>query len=303
MSERRSPAWRAWIAAGVFFVLVAAAVLLLRPRAPEPPDGPPPDPAPAPLAIPEAPPPLGRADLLEAARRATDAFAAGRPAPGENAALVGRRFVLVTPFGCDGPQPRDSEATMFWSYDREAETLRATVTPETFTDAAFARSVARGLEFEAAEGFWIGRAWTSSDACPSSVAPSSPLRRSDGAQDSEEASGGEAPETEGESPAPPRPARETLALVEYFEPGSRRAARRDGRPYTAVKRLRQGEIALGQGLRLVVEGRLAELPGGQPIGCWSESATIRPICVIRGRVDRVAVTDASRQRVLGEWTN
>ena len=303
MSERRSPAWRAWIAAGVFLVLVAAAILLLRPRAPAPPDGPPPDPAPAPLAIPEAPPPLGRTDLLEAAGRAADAFAAGRPAPGENAALVGRRFVLVMPFGCDGPQPRDSEAPKFWSYDEESETLRASVTPEAFTDAAFARDVARGLEFEAAEGFWIGRAWTSSEACPPSEAPSSPPRRSDPSQARQEAAGGEEPETEAGSPAPSRPARETLALVEYFEPGSRRAARREGRPYTVVKRRRLAEVALGQGLRVVVEGRLAELPGGQPIGCWGESATIRPICVIRGRVDRVAVTDASRQRVLGEWTN
>ena len=83
----------------------------------------------------------------------------------------------------------------------------------------------------------------------------------------------------------------------------RRSERRNGRPYSVVAQVPAGDIDLQHGLRLLVQGRLAELRDGQPIACRAEGPQRRPTCVIGARIERVAITDSSGERVLGEWTH
>jgi hypothetical protein len=89
--------------------------------------------------------------------------------------------------------------------------------------------------------------------------------------------------------------------VELFEPGTKREERRSGRPYQAVKKVAPGEMALDQGLRLVVEGRLVAFDKDEAIGCWSPSPDRRPVCLIRVRFDRIAITGPTGDHVLAEW--
>ena len=301
MSERSSPSWPAWVAAGIFVAIIVVAILIVR-RGEPPPDEASPSVPEKTAAVPAPAPALTRADLIEAAARAADAFALGRPPPAENSELVGRRFTLRLPFGCSGPTSDDGEASASWSYDPEEETLRARVRSEVWTDADFMRAIAGGAEFEAAEGFWISRPWIRVGDCP---------RRSTESAERETADPGEAspppeePERSRDDAGNPEtaPARETLGLVELFEPGSRRAARRNGRPYEMVRKAAPGEIDLDRGLRLVVEGRLAALVHDQPIACRAARPEERPLCLVGARLDRVAITDASGRQVLAEWVD
>jgi hypothetical protein len=96
---------------------------------------------------------------------------------------------------------------------------------------------------------------------------------------------------------------ETLALAELFEPGSRRAARRNGRPYELVARVAPGEIDLPSGFRLIVGGRLQPLSEGGPMACRVLDIYRPPLCFIAAQFDRVAITDGSGRRILAEWSN
>lgn len=312
LSEPGFPNLRAWIAAGFFLAIVAAAILIARgsqPRAEE-------DPAPPVreqrTIVPEPPPALNRGDLIDAAARAADAFALGRPVPTDQKALAGRRFSIRLPFGCAGPSAEGGDAPPAgWSYDPEQETLRASFRPEVWTDAGFVRAIAGGAEFEAAEGFWIKRPWIRTGECPPRLAqarqpagePNAPSARAEAPAEAP-LPPAEAPEGEqGETAPAPAPVRQTLGLVELFEPGSRRAERRNGRPYELVSKIAPGEVDLGRGLVLVVEGRLATLVDGQPVACHAAGADERPVCLIGARIERVAITDSSGERVLAEWAD
>lgn len=291
--------WRALLAGGVFVALLIAAVLIARPddaRLEKDPD-PVPELAPPPIAAPR--PPLTRADLIDAAARAADAHARALPVPAEDNILAGRRFSLRLPFGCTGPAAADGQASMSWSYDEEEQTLRVSVAPHIWTDAEPVRTAASGMEYEAAEGFWIERPWLQSGDCPS------PPQRVPSAEKARNAD-------ESKQMLPTRPkeaaeratateARGTLALVELFAVGSRRAVRRNGRPYSIVTKIAPGEIDLSRGLRLVLTGRLKSFAGHSPIACSGAGVNERPLCLIRAEIDRVAITDASGQRLLGEW--
>ena len=289
--------WRALVAAGVFLALIVAGMLLLRredqPRVePVPPRLPGKAP---PLVVP--PPPLARAELIDAAARAADAEARGVPVPPDVHQLAGRRFVLALPFGCRGPAPERAGAPFGYRYDAEAETLRVVVTPQVWTDAEFVRAIVGAVQFEAAEGFWITRPWIKVDACPRAAGRSADGAPSDTATPAESAEEPPAAADETERQTAPG----TLGIVELFAPGSRRSSRRGGRSYELVERVSPGEIDLASGLRFVVEGRLERLANGSPIGCWSASPDRQPLCLIAARVDRFAVTDASGRNVLSEW--
>lgn len=290
----------------VFIVLVAGAFLILRPD--QSGDAPKSEPVPAPQApaLPAPKPPLGRAELIEAAARAADAYATGQPAPATNAELAGRRFVLAISFGCEGPGETGEDA--FWTYDEERGTLRASVRPENWTEDETIREMAGSLNFEAAEGFWISRPWIRTGGCP--VTPPAPAASADAAA----TSGGDASVATKASEEAAAPDEETtpeedairrrrLALVEFFAPGSRRAARRGGRPYTLTAKAAPGEIDLSRGLRLLVEGRVAPLPNGQPVACSGDAREGPPLCLISVSISRVAITDPSGQRLLSEWVD
>lgn len=304
MSERGSTTWRPWIASGAFLAILAAAILIVggpQPAKVENTQAPPrPE---TPVIVP--PPPLSRSDLIDAAAMAADAYGLGRAPPQGNAALVGHRFTLRIAFGCAGPAGKDGGTPAGWTYDAEEETLRVSVRPEVFTDADFLRQAVGAAQFEAAEGFWISRPWLRTGDCPAIPAAAKKLDGSRVREDAQaddkagdEASGNE--QQKGEPSAPEK--RKVLALVELFEKGSRRAARRNGKAYQAVVRISRSAIDLEHGLRLLVEGRLAALREGQPILCDGDGDQ-QPQCVIGAQIDRVAVTDASGKRVLAEWAS
>jgi hypothetical protein len=278
MTEARGPRWRAWTAA----LLILALPLLVYSLSETPDVEPKPvvrSPAPQPRvratpAQPTPPAALGRVELIEAARRASGAYAAQLVVPADNVALAGRRFVLRLPFGCDGPAEKAEQlGPAGWHYDPETQTLRAQVTPEVWTDAPWALA-ASGQPYEAADGFWIARPWSPSDACPPRSAMASPPQA---------------------APA------QTLGIARFFEPGASRAARRNGEAYRLSKKVAPEQAPGAEGLRLLIEGRLSVDPSRQPIGCWAPSPDVRPVCVFNARFDRVAITDASGKAVYSEW--
>lgn len=288
--------WRASLAAAIFLLLLVSAILLMRRNEPPRIESAASNTAQESLPLETPPPPLGRAELIEASARAADAEARGVPAPPDLYQLAGRRFVLRLAFGCTVAAPASDPAPLQARYDAERETLRATVTPEVWTDAPFVRAAA-GAAFEAAEGFWISRPWTRVAGCPPPAASEPTRAAGDPAPPS---SGGRAREDAAATTpvaAPP----ETLGIVELFEPGSRRAARRNGRPYELVARLSREELDRGRGLRLVLEGRLAPLSARRPIVCRSEDADRPPLCLIGAEIERVAVTDGLGEHVFAEW--
>lgn len=296
MTEAGPPNWRGLAALAVFIALLAGAFLILRPQGA--PDMPKREPAPAPKApaLPAPQPALDRAELIEAAARAADAFATGKPFPPQNGELVGRRFALLIPFGCDGPGESGQDA--FWTYDERRGTLRASIRPEDWTRDEIIRAMVAPLTFEAAEGFWISRPWIRTGDCPASPPLDEPAGDVE-ANTEDQAGSAAAPEPATEQAG----SAETLALVEFFAPGSRRAMRRGGRPYRLTANVAPQEIDLSKGLRLLVEGRVNALPGGQPIACRGDTGKAPPLCLISVSINRVAVTDASGARVLSQWTD
>ncbi len=275
MSEGRGRDWRAWLAGLVFLGLVAGALLLAKREEPAPVASPalPREHPPVRPSVGQPPPPLGRAELIAAINQAASHSAGGEPP--DRTLLAGRRFALNLPFGCAGPVPNLAEVRSGWTYDDETQTLRVKVSPEQWALEAFPQALTQGMAIEAAEGFWIERPWTSCEACPAVAVK------------------GVAAE----------PARQTLAIVEIFLPDARRAARRGGRPYEAVQTIPLSAIALDDGLRLRVEGRLVARGDAPPTGCWSESPQLRPVCIVRVQFERVAITDASGARILADWKN
>jgi hypothetical protein len=275
MAEQGTPGWRAWTAGAAFVALLIGGLLIVRTENEPVPPTPPPTPehvvATRPI-VPQPPQPLGRAELIDTVAQAADDYAAGKPRNIQ--LLAGRRVALSLPFGCQGPAEDLSKVQSGWTYDAETGALRVKVEPQDWTDAPFIAATAGRTTIEAAEGFWIERPWTAAESCPPRATAS----------------------------AEPSTTRETLALVQLFEPGTKRADRRSGRAYQAVETVAPGEIALDQGLRLRIEGRLAGLGDGPPIGCWSDSPNLRPICTVRVRFDRIAITDASGTRTLADWT-
>lgn len=280
MSEARGPRWRTWTAALLLLALPSLGYLLIRSEAPTEVTNPavrtpaPQSALPPKPAEPVRPTILGRAELIAAAAEAAAAYAAQRSPSANNIALAGRRFVLRLPFGCDRPAEDTKElGTAGWHYDAETQTLRAQVTPEVWTDTPWARA-ASSQTFEAAEGFWISRPWSTAETCPALPIAASPDQ-------------GAAPQT--------------LGIVRFFEPDSSRAARRNGQPYRVSKKVVPEQAPGGDGLRLLIEGRLSVDPSRQPIGCWSANPDARPICVLNASFDRIAITDASGQTVYSEW--
>lgn len=262
-ARRRAPA----------FLLLAASALTLggcsrrdEPVAPPPAAAAPPAPPPA---APRPPAPIGRAELLQAAAQAAEAYAGRGPYPATLAALGGRPFRLRLPFGCFGPSEK---APLAYSYDEAGGVLRLAARPEVWTGAPLGALGAEGQPAEAVEGFWIRRPWLTLDSCPPRPAA-----------------------TPGVPPAP-----ETVALVQVFGPGDSRLRRRNGQAYELTRKAELDPAWLA-GFRFVLEGRIAEA-GGRPVRCRSDHPDQRPVCLIRVEIDRAAFETASGE-VLGDWRN
>lgn len=226
------------------------------------------------LTLPAAPLIVERAQLLTVVGQSASAFATGLPAPPAAARLAGQRFSIRMPFGCLGP---DEAGAATYAYDADKGSLKLTARPEVWTDNAAIRDLVATPGTETIEGFWIPRPWITTDACPA-LRPQ-PIVEGDG------------------KPAPaPAPAAPTVGLVATFEAGDSRLLQRGDRPYEVV---RKAVAPPTEAMRLVLEGRIGDGPGG-PVVCRSDNPDRPPICLVRVELDRVAIEGASGE-LFGEW--
>lgn len=229
-----------------------------------------PDVATSPLPLP--PVPVTRTELIAAAERASAAYAAGRPAPGQNAELVGRRFLLRIPFGCGGPSLPDA-AEPYWTHDAKGGTVRIGAPSQVWTKDAWVSELAGSLEFDAVEGFWLPRPWTGSEECPPTASAQT-------------------------GPASPQ----TLGLAMFFAPGSSRLMRRGGRAYEHVAKAPQGAGPIApKGYRLKLSGQVSRFADGRPAACHAGRADQRPVCLIAVTFEEIAFEDPATGQTLAEW--
>ena len=234
----------------------------------------------APVQPTEATPlaPIGRADLIAAFARAGDAAAAGRPLPDADRQLVGRTFSLKLPFGCSGEANKEHPAWAGWVLDRNRQALKLFAAPERWTDAAWVKSIAGDMAYEAVEGFWIERPWTSSEECPvADVGSEAGLAASD--------------------------ERQTMGIAQFFAPDSTRKFQRGSRAYAHTIRVREPAEVEGRTYRFAVSGRVTGFPDGQPIHCVQDSPDRRPVCLMAVELARVSFEDPRDGTVLVEWRN
>lgn len=232
---------------------------------------------------------LERMDIITLAAKATDAFAAGTPAPSEILDAAGRRFDIRLPFGCEGSAGQDSAASMRWRYDADRKALRLHAGPTSWTiddwwpDSATAPQTVEGIE-----GFWIARPWTGSETCPPARAP---------------VAQGLTPKTPpGQTLAGQALAGQTLALAQFFSADDARQGRRDGRAFETVVKVEPDALQTARGFRLRITGRIANIPGGGPVLCRQPAgADQRPICVIAAEVSEVAIENGATGAVLATW--
>jgi hypothetical protein len=217
---------------------------------------------------------LRRVDLIELAESATEALTSGQSRSVPAAQAIGRRFELVLPFGCSGPT--ENGPAMRWQYDEASEALHITVEPTSWTPGQW--DLGEPTRFEAAEGFWISRPWSSSEICPQDSLPVPP-----------------------DAEAITLPG-QTLAIAQFFAEGDNRGVRRNGRPFEVVKRVPAEEFDGSRGFLLRITGRIEGVPGGGPIRCVQPAgAQQRPLCVIAVRVDEVAIENSATAEVVGSW--
>lgn len=221
---------------------------------------------------------VGRASLMTAFASAADATAAGRPLPDLNKQLVGRTFTLRFPFSCDSHAGKEERSWAGWTFDQSKRTLKLFAAPERWNEAGWVKSIAGDAAYEAVEGFWIDRPWTSSEECPVSSRPDIDSVTS-------------------------VPLRQTAGIAQFFAPDSPRTFQRGTRAYAHTIRVRDGEEITGRNFRLSVDGRVTGFPDGQPIRCWQDSPNLRPVCLMAVELARVAFEDSPAGNVLVEWRN
>jgi hypothetical protein len=233
-------------------------------------------PTPPPLAqrLPAPRPALSRAQLIESARVAASAFAAGEQTPA-GTSLVGRSFAVRLPFGCAGAQATDTaagtEGLASWSWGEDRRTITLRLTPADWTGSSIF------AEAEAVEGFWLARPWLATESCPRVAVD--PLQS-------------------GDAPA----SAQTVGLAAVFAKGGSRLGRRNGRAYTFTLRAEEDRPLepARDGYRLLLEGRVGSYPDGRAIACRAAGPDQRPVCVAAVELDRVAFEGADGA-VLSEW--
>ena len=243
-----------------------------------------PNPRPELLVASTIPPPpslvLQRADLIVAADRAADAYAAGLQPPPETAELAGRRFELVMPFGCDGQVAADSDSPFQWQYDEAQQTLRIQIQQTSWNLADWPVNSTEGMPTQG-RGFWIDRPWTSSETCPTSR-PASVAAEV--------------------STAMPE---QSLAIVQFtLQPPSAPIAKQPKvRPWSIVKRLAPDRLDATQGFRLRLTGRINARASEAPVQCMQRgSGSSRPVCAIAASFEELSVEIASTSEQLATWT-
>lgn len=248
--------------------------------------------APAPAATAPVQTSLSRADLVSALAQAASAYAAGTAVP-EEAAISGRTFDIVLPFGCEGAQTAATPGLARWSRTADGRDIVLTVTPADWSVAPFISrpASAGGAEtWDAVEGFWIARPWLSADACPRAparlAAPATPVEGR--------------LEIIRPLPLPPSPLTAGLAIIRGAD--TSRLGRRPGASYSFTVRGEADAPAAppADGYRLRLTGRIGAFPDGQAMRCRADSPDRRPVCVAAVDMDVVAFETASGDR-LSEW--
>lgn len=273
---------------------------------PGPGDSPPPPkvvaPPPPVVAPPALPPPLTRSEILARVATVASSAAAGVAPPAASEPIINRPFRIRIPFGCEGPAASPAGRQAHVEFDAARRTLKLVARPAIWTDLPMIRQLPVAAEVEAVEGFWIPRPWTDSEACPprrevETAAPVTPVTPASPAK----AAAPAAAPAAAEAVAPPPPP-ETVGLARLFTAGGSRVFRRDGRPYSFVRKVPEGETgAPAQGYRLVLEGRVTGYPDGRAVRCRSDSPDRRPVCLVAVEFDRVAFEDGATGAVLAEW--
>ncbi len=284
--------WRGWVAAAMLLLAVAGGYALLSrdpPRVDRPPVA---EPAPDSVvaqAVPQLDRVMDRASLIDAAAQAASAYSAGDALDDIEAQIAGRRFRLEMPLGCAGPAAGGAPLDNGWRLDDEGRTLRAAISRQSWTitlpsprsgvqpaappagDAPGDGSTRPPADMTVS-GFWISRPWMLGADCP--------------ARDARDSM--------------PGIERETLAIVEPGDPEARgEGARRQG--YRLDVRVTPDQAPhAGEGLRVRIDGRLAA-SSSSPINCRTEGPGNRPTCFLIARIETVAITSASGERVHAEW--
>jgi len=225
---------------------------------------------PVPIALPT----LGRRDLIAAAAAARDATASGRDLPNANKELVDRAFEIRLPFGCKGPGPDDWAG---WVYNSATKALRLTAHVEEWDRLPWINRIAGSMAFDAVEGFWMRRPWTSAESCP------------------------QPPETDPEGDPATKPASQSLGIAQFFAPGSARTLRRGTRPYAYTLKVAEPVADALREYALVIKGRVANFDDGQPVHCWNSASDSPPICLIAVEFTNIAFEDPSDGKILAEW--
>lgn len=227
--------------------------------------------------IPTPPPPLGRAELLAAAAAATDAVASGAALPQSNAALVGRSFILRMPFGCGGEMSDEEKKERWagWTFNPKSRALKLTARASDFAGAEWVKQLAGEMTFDAVEGFWIGRPWTSADRCGAGDNISSDIVLSEPSQ--------------------------RLAIAQFYSPEGSRTLRRGDRPYSSTVKLDEGQSPSPAGYQIQLEGKLSGFPDGQPVHCVQQDSAVAPRCLISVQFERVAFFTPGQDNAIVEW--
>lgn len=220
-----------------------------------------------------------RADLIALAAQAADAVASGQAIPKAVADAAGQRFELRLPFGCRGPSEEGGDIAMRWRYDAGTKALRVHVAPVVWANADILDVPDQPAASDVAEGFWISRPWTGSEACPTTPDTAAP-----GGTDAVTLPG------------------QTLAIAQFFDGDGARQSRRDGKPYEAVVRMTPDGVQAEQGFQAHITGRIANIPGHGPISCRQPAgAEQRPICIVAVTMDEVAVDNPLTGNTLATW--
>ena len=236
---------------------------------------------------------LERAELLALADSAADAAASGGDASAQVTAMAGRRFDLVLPFGCDGPDDPKSTADLRWHYEPDQKTLRISVNPERWPVEEWGLAPAASDD-AMLQGFWIPRPWSSATRCPEIAA----ARPTPSPMATPAKALAPAPSTSATAPAPVEAAEHTLAIARLVKDD--RSAR--SRPFEIVQRIDLDGADQARGFRLRVIGRIDPASGMAPIRCIQPGgAQQRPRCLIAATFTELRIENPLDNKVLATW--